>query len=136
MVDTKPGFEWYIRDDGIIVYHFADSRRVTIDKFAETLRGHRDAYTAASKAIKRLWYFSDDMMPTPYAVKTAMQLAKEMLPTLRSQIACVLANKRVSTMIRYTFSQIDARKDYIHFFNDEAAALEWLLTTESPIDAS
>lgn len=133
MLDAESGFEWYIRDDGIIVYKFSDSRRITIDKFAQTLRDHRDAYTAASKAIKRLWYFSDDMMPTPYAVKMAMQLAKEMPPTLRSQIACVLANKRVSTMIRYIFTQIDARKDYIHFFDDEASALEWLLTTESPI---
>lgn len=124
-----------MRDDGIIVYHFADSRRVTIDKFAETLREHRDAYTAASKPLKRLWYFSDDMMPTPYAVKMAMQLAKEMPPTLRSQIACVLANTRINTMIRYIFTQIDARKDYIYFFDDEASALEWLLTTESPIDS-
>ena len=133
MLDAKPGFEWRIRDDGIIVYSFADSRRVTIDKFAETLRQHRDAHYAASKAIKRIWYFADGMMPTPYAVKITMQLAREMPATMRSQIACVLANKRVYTLIRYAFSRIDARKDYIRFFNDEASALDWLLTTESPI---
>lgn len=133
MSEPEIGFEWAIRDDGIIVYHFKDYRRATIDKFAETLRQHRDAHNAASKAIKRIWYIQDDVMPTPYAVKIVMQLAREMPASIRSQIACVLANSRIYALLRYVFSQIDSRKDYIRFFNDGAAALEWLMTTDSPI---
>lgn len=136
MVDTEPGFKWHIRDDGIIVYYFEDSRRVTIDKFAETLRYHRDTYTAASKALKRIWYFQDDVMPTPYGVKIVIQLAREMPAKTRSQIACVLTNRRIYTLLRYVVTQIDVRKDYIRFFNDEALALAWLTTTDSPLDAT
>ncbi|MCA9388099.1 MAG: hypothetical protein KC653_03545 [Candidatus Andersenbacteria bacterium] len=66
-------------------------------------------------------------MPTPYAVQKSIQLAREVPSTMhKHQVAVIVKSQRVYTLLRYVFSVIDARKDYIHFFNDEPSALAWL----------
>ncbi|MCA9887083.1 MAG: hypothetical protein KC546_01875 [Anaerolineae bacterium] len=129
MSDSSIGFDWSISDDGIIVYHFRNSRREAIDTWIGMTRQHRDDFLAQGKPLKRIWFFHDAVMPTPYAVQKAIQLAKEVPPDMPTQVACVVTNQRIYTLIRYVFSVIDTRKDYIQFFGDEASALDWLRTT-------
>lgn len=127
--NDSSGFEWDIRDD-IIVYYFRDSRRDAIDTWVRMTRQHREEFLAQGKPVRRLWYFDDGVMPTPYAVQRSVQLARETPDSIvKHQVACVVKNHRIFTLIRYVFSKIDARKDYIRFFNEESSALEWLSST-------
>ncbi|MCA9892439.1 MAG: hypothetical protein KC615_05615 [Anaerolineae bacterium] len=132
-MDIETGFEWSVRDDEIIIYHFKDSRRATVDKWVEIHREHRDTHNAEGRPLKRLWYFGDSFIPTPYAGKVTIQMAREMPSGTRTQIACVITNSRLYALTQFVFRRIDTRKDYVRFFNNEASALEWLQTAESPV---
>lgn len=134
MLDTEPGFEWHIRDDDIIVYHFKDSRRDSVDKWITMTSQHRDAFIAQGKPTKRMWLFDATVMPTPYAVKKSIQLANDVPEGMSTQVACVMANQHVYALMRYVFTQIEARKDFIRFFDDEVTALAWLQSTDTSTD--
>ncbi|MCA9887082.1 MAG: hypothetical protein KC546_01870 [Anaerolineae bacterium] len=124
------GFEWSVREDGILVYRFKDSRRQTIDQWVTIHRQHQNEHIEAGKPIRRIWFLEHGVIPTPYAFHVMVQLTREVPPGTHTHVAAILESSRVQSLIQYAYSRIDARKDFIRFFSDEGEALDWLKSTE------
>ena len=131
MPNPKAGFVGSIRDDGIITCHFNDSLRKTVDTWIEVTRQQFDELDTQPTLRRYLYTFDHRMIPTPYAVQMTIQVAREVPSEVHDfRVACVITNQRLYSMLRYILSVIDARKDFIRFFNDEPSALEWLHSSE------
>jgi hypothetical protein len=105
------GLTYYVREDGVLVYKFADFRRETMDL--------------------RSLYLVGDLVLTLYAISLGVETARKTPPTLRESMAVVAPRGLVWTLFRNLFRRLPPRQQQsIHIFATEAEALVWLQERE------
>lgn len=121
------GFTWYQREDGVIVYHLADVRRVTIDMWLQTSLGHDTAYAKTNQHVCRILDIREAGWPTPYALGQINKSAHLTPKGLRESLAVL-----VKDSLAFQMAEVAMRRFVPHLqqtsrlFRDENAALEWL----------
>jgi hypothetical protein len=124
----KDSFAVDYRDDGVIVYHFWDVHRETVDTWFEVTTKHDQEAFAANEHLRRIFYFHGTLMPTPYAFSLAHKAADLTPDGLVESVAIVVENLLVFQLIATFVNRLPIRqaRSVTRIFRDVDSALEWL----------
>jgi len=129
MTTPTNGFSYQIRDDGIIVYHFQDARRATIDAWLAVSVQHDAEAIAQGKHSGRLYVVSPTALPTPYSLARLTEADNQATSSgLRESTAILVQNKLMYQLLATFAKRLPKRaQSTIRFFYDEEEAVAWLL---------
>lgn len=124
---TPAGFSAEYRDDGIIVYHFHDVNRESIDMWYDTTTRHDAEAALRGQPILRIIKLERMLIPTPYAFSRAKQAVELTPPNLREALAVVVPDTLAFQLIKLFINRLPPlAKASTRVFHNEEAALRWL----------
>ena len=113
------------RPDGILYWLYEDLRRDTTDAWTSKFRQVLEEVNAQNGHYRCLVHFGMGALPTPYITKEAIKVMREIPPTLAMSVAMVSENKMMFNIVRFTMNVVP-KTDYIHFFDTDEQAIDWL----------
>lgn len=124
-------FRTRMHDDQIIVYKVSDSKRQSVDAWANGIRETYESWDN-SKPYLAVYDFSVIFALSPYSrqrVKELVELAKKL--EIRGAYALVLGNNLVSFALQlFVRRELDQQnRNFVRqFFDSRESAIEWLKT--------
>jgi len=122
-MSEKQPIQFYMRDDGIMVFEFHAMDRKSADLFVKIVMGGADN---VPDKLRLLYDFSQSPPPTPYFTKIQGKLYNDFPHPPDEKSAYVTSPINNSVWVRILRSQIRA-KDTMRTFETQEDAIAWLL---------
>jgi hypothetical protein len=125
--ESLEGLSYCIRDDGIHVFRFNDSRRETVDAWARISRENDLRYTASGEHLRTLFDVGEQWF-TPYSLSTIVRMVNTTPKDLLESVAVMAGRNTLLSMVRSIVARLPQNpKQVISIFTAEEDAIRWLI---------